>query len=118
MSAPFRPPIPLPAAITVHASRPAMHDFSHANGKLLRLEDVGRTFGKGEVAVTALSDVTLDIRHGELLVMVGPSGSGKSTLLNIVGGLDTPTAGRVWYRERDMSRFSGADLTRYRRDVV
>ena len=90
-------------------------DTNHA---LLRLENVDKTFQKGEVAVEALRDVSLDIRRGEFLVIAGPSGSGKSTILNIVGGLDTATRGRVWFRDREMSGFTAAELTRYRRDTV
>ncbi len=88
------------------------------DGALLKLEHVDKTFQMGEVAVRALRDVSLQIDQGELLVMVGPSGSGKSTILNIVGGLDTVTAGRVWYRGREMTTFSPAELTQYRRDTV
>jgi putative ABC transport system ATP-binding protein len=85
---------------------------------LLRLEDVDKTFQMGEVAVRALRDISLEVNEGEMLVMVGPSGSGKSTILNILGGLDRVTAGRVWYRDREMTAFSPAELTRYRRDTV
>lgn len=85
---------------------------------VLRLEQVDKTFQMGEVTVEALRDVTLDVFAGELLVMVGPSGSGKSTILNIAGGLDTPTAGRVWYGTRDLATFRSAELTQYRRDTV
>ena len=85
---------------------------------LLRLENVGKIFQMGEVSVEALRDVSLDIAEGEFLVMVGPSGSGKTTLLNIVGGLDSVTSGRVWFRGEEMTSFGGAQLTRYRRDVV
>jgi putative ABC transport system ATP-binding protein len=88
-----------------------------SNG-LLRLEHVGKTFRMGEVAVEALRDVTLGVREGEMLVMVGPSGSGKTTVLNIIGGLDSVTAGRVWFRGREMTRFTASELTRYRRDTV
>ena len=91
---------------------------NNTNGVLLRLEHVDKTFRMGEVSVEALRDVSLEIHQAEFLVMVGPSGSGKSTILNIVGGLDTPTAGRVWFRGREMSGFSAAELTRYRRDTV
>ncbi len=85
---------------------------------LLRLEHVDKTFRMGEIGVHALQDVSLEVFEGELLVMVGPSGSGKSTILNIVGGLDNPTAGRVWYRGRELTRFTPAELTRYRRETV
>ncbi|MHB8900429.1 MAG: ABC transporter ATP-binding protein [Thermoguttaceae bacterium] len=85
---------------------------------LLRLESVHKVFPMGEVAVRALDDVSLEIREGELLVMVGPSGSGKSTILNIVGGLDKATEGRVYFREREMTSLTGSELTRYRRDTV
>jgi putative ABC transport system ATP-binding protein len=72
----------------------------------------------GEVTVEALRGVSLEIYRGELLAMVGPSGSGKSTILNIVGGLDTVTAGEVWFHDRALEQFSQAELTRYRRDAV
>ncbi len=92
---------------------------SAGNGQaLLRLENVHRVFRMGEVDVRALSAVSLQIHRGEFLVMTGPSGSGKSTILNIVGGLDTPSEGRVWFGGRDMASFTSAELTRYRRDTV
>ncbi len=88
------------------------------NGNLLRLESVRKTFEMGEVVVEALRDVSLDIRRGELIVMVGPSGSGKTTILNLIGGLDTVTSGRVWFGDREITRFNSTELTRYRRDTV
>ena len=69
----------------------------------------------GEVTVSALREVTLDVLEGEFLVILGPSGSGKSTLLNIMGGIDTPSAGRVWFRGDDLSAYREAQLTQYRR---
>jgi putative ABC transport system ATP-binding protein len=89
-----------------------------ATGVLLRLDNVGKTFQMGEVAVEVLRHVTLDVLDGEMLVMVGPSGSGKTTMLNIMGGLDTATAGRVVYRGRDLTSATPRDLTRYRREAI
>ena len=89
------------------------------NGQpIFHLESVDRVFQMGEVAVRAIEGVSLEIFEGELLVMVGPSGSGKSTILNIIGGLDRATAGRVFFRDREMTSFTAAELTRYRRDTV
>ena len=85
---------------------------------LLHLDRVGRTYHMGEVAVEVLRDVTIEIASSEILAIVGPSGSGKSTLLNLIGGLDKPTTGAVWFRERDRSQLSSRELTLYRRDTV
>jgi putative ABC transport system ATP-binding protein len=85
---------------------------------LLHLDNVGKTYQMGEVAVEVLKHVNLQIYHGELLVMVGPSGSGKTTMLNIIGGLDTPSIGQVWYEERDISCSTPRELTQYRRDTI
>lgn len=79
---------------------------------------LAKTYQAGDVAVQALRDVDLDIRRGEFIVLLGPSGSGKSTLLNIVGGLETASAGRLLYGEQDLTAASDAELTRYRREHV
>jgi putative ABC transport system ATP-binding protein len=85
---------------------------------LLRLDHVGRTFWMGEVPVEVLRDVSLDVRRSELLAIVGPSGSGKTTILNLIGGLDRPSQGRIWFGEQDLTAESERGLTRYRRDYV
>jgi putative ABC transport system ATP-binding protein len=89
-----------------------------ASGPLMRLDDVGKTFQMGEVPVEVLRHISFDVQRGELLVMVGPSGSGKTTLLNIMGGLDSPTSGKVWYGNEDLSTASARELTRFRRNSV
>ena len=77
-----------------------------------------KTYRMGDVEVQALRGVDLDLYDGEMAVLLGPSGSGKSTLLNILGGLDTPTAGKVHYREHDLFAADDAALTLYRREHV
>lgn len=85
---------------------------------ILSLRGVGKVFHMGEVEVSVLHDVNLDLRHGEISVIVGPSGSGKSTLLNLIGGIDTPSAGSVVFHGADISQYSSRQLTNYRRDKI
>jgi putative ABC transport system ATP-binding protein len=72
----------------------------------------------GEQVVNALTDVDLELYAGELTVLLGASGSGKSTLLNIIGGLDVPTSGKVFYYDKDLSTLSDHAFTEYRRQHV
>lgn len=85
---------------------------------LLRLLDVGKTYGAGPTRVVALADVNLEIRAGEFVVLLGPSGSGKTTLLNIIGGIDQPSEGTVEVNGRDIGALGRKLRTRYRRDQV
>ncbi|PQO46318.1 ABC transporter ATP-binding protein [Blastopirellula marina] len=89
-----------------------------ARSAALRVRDVNRTFTMGEVKVEVLKDLSFDVYDGEVLAMVGPSGSGKSTILNLIGGLDQPTAGQVWFEDHDLAKYSSSQLTRYRRKHV
>ena len=74
----------------------------------------------GDVKVPVLHSVNLEIHEGDFVVIVGPSGSGKSTLLNLIGGLDRPTSGEIWFDSPDqkISGFSDSELTAYRREHV
>ena len=98
------------------ASAPSQNPLHTPRGEVLfQLRDVTKTYHMGEVDVMALRGVSLDIKAGEFVVILGPSGSGKSTLLNIVGGLDTPSGGEVIFKDQDLARYSEAQLTKYRR---
>jgi putative ABC transport system ATP-binding protein len=95
------------------------HDLSRSApaADIIQLEHVTRQF-EGKRNVTALEDVSLAIRRGEILSIIGPSGSGKSTLLNLVGGLDRPSSGRVIVDGEALGGLSDDDLTRVRRDKI
>ena len=85
---------------------------------IFRAEGLTKIYRMGEVEVHALRGVDLVLHAGEFVVLLGPSGSGKSTLLNILGGLDVPTAGHVWYHGEDLTRANDAQLTAFRREHV
>lgn len=79
---------------------------------------VSKVYHMGDVDVHALRAVDLDLFEGEFVVLLGASGSGKSTLLNILGGLDTPTAGEVRFRDSDLTSAGEGELTEFRRNAV
>lgn len=82
---------------------------------LVRAEQVVRTFGHGSAAVQALKGVSLTIEGGKLTALKGRSGSGKTTLLNLLGGLDRPTDGKIFFEGTEVSGLSEAERTRLRR---
>jgi len=84
-------------------------------GVVFHVHGVTKVYQMGEVQVHALRGVDLDLYTGEFTVLLGVSGSGKSTLLNILGGLDTPTDGHVYYGQQDLTRATERELTEYRR---
>ena len=84
----------------------------------IEFQNVGKTYGNGEVKINALHDTSFIVEKGELVVIVGPSGAGKTTLLNILGGMDTLTSGKVFLDGREVSALSAKELTNYRRDDV
>jgi putative ABC transport system ATP-binding protein len=81
-------------------------------------EHLGKTYRSGKLAVTALTDVSFAIEPGEFVAIVGPSGSGKSTLFYVLGGLTSPTSGRLTIQGHDFSRLSDAERTRLRRSQI
>ena len=89
-----------------------------AEGAVFVARGITKIYDMGEVQVHALRGVDLELDGGELTVLLGPSGSGKSTLLNILGGLDVPTAGQVFYRGGELTAADERGLTRYRRHHV
>jgi len=85
---------------------------------VFRARGIGKVYRTGEVDVVALREVSLEVRRGEFIVLLGASGSGKSTLLNILGGLDVPTSGELDFMDHRLSGAGEAELTRYRREHV
>ncbi len=85
---------------------------------VFHVHGVSKVYRLGEVDVHALQQVDVDFYAGEFVVLLGASGSGKSTLLNILGGLDVPTEGEVYYLDHNLTAASEEELTRFRREHV
>lgn len=85
---------------------------------IIELRDVSRVYKTGEHEITALDHVNLEIEQGKFVVVLGPSGAGKSTLLNLLGGLDSPSSGRIIVDGKDISTYSRDELAEYRADKV
>jgi putative ABC transport system ATP-binding protein len=85
---------------------------------MIRLENVSKRYEMGDVRVTALDNISLDIDKGEFVVVLGPSGSGKTTLLNIIGALDVPTEGVVHINGGNVSLNGKANRFKFRRETV
>ena len=82
------------------------------------LKDVKKIYHMGEVEIMAAAGIDFEIQKGEFAVVVGPSGAGKTTVLNILGGMDTATEGEVLVDGKNIARYSGRQLTAYRRDDI
>jgi putative ABC transport system ATP-binding protein len=93
-------------------------DSAFAPGLVYRARALTRTYLTGAAEVCALRSVDLDVLPGEFIVMLGPSGSGKSTLLNLLGGLDSPSSGTLFWRDLDLGRADEKTRTLYRREHV
>jgi putative ABC transport system ATP-binding protein len=85
---------------------------------VFRAKGLTKVYRNGALEVHALRGIDFQARKGEFIVILGPSGSGKSTFLNIVGGLDTATAGEAWFADHQLSALDEKGLTQYRRDHV
>ncbi|HKZ51498.1 MAG TPA: ABC transporter ATP-binding protein [Dehalococcoidia bacterium] len=85
---------------------------------MIQLSRVSKTYHMGDETIHALSEVDLEVPDGEFIAIVGPSGSGKSTLMHIIGGLDSPTSGRVAVDGQDLSRAKDKALSQYRNKKV
>jgi len=86
--------------------------------EILRVENLTKIYGKGETAVTALYNVSFSVKKGEFVAVIGPSGSGKSTLLHIIGGVDTPTSGKVYIDGTDIYKLNESQLAIFRRRQI
>jgi putative ABC transport system ATP-binding protein len=88
------------------------------NGFAVRADKVSRHYDMGAAVIRAVDDVTLEIRAGEFVALLGSSGSGKSTLLNLMAGLDRPSGGAIFANGRNLSELSSLELARYRSRTV
>ena len=92
--------------------------MNYEKNKTFVVENLTKVYKSEHSEVPALRGVNLELYQGELIVLLGPSGSGKSTLLNILGGIDFPTNGNVYFKDLELSKCSEDQLTQYRRNNV
>jgi putative ABC transport system ATP-binding protein len=85
---------------------------------MIRVEHLSKVYGKGENEVIALKDISFSVKKGEFVAIIGPSGSGKSTLLHILGGVDRPTSGKIYFDGVDVYQQKEDQLAIFRRRQV
>ncbi len=88
------------------------------NNILYKLEKVSKTFAQASESINVLIDIDLSIESGQSLAILGASGTGKSTLLHILGGLDSPSSGKVFFRDKDLTKISPEDKAALRREQI
>ena len=86
--------------------------------KIVELKNVSKTYKIGESEFKALKNIDLELDKGEFVVILGPSGAGKSTLLNLIGGMDTPTEGRIKIDGEEISKYTESKLSEYRAENI
>ena len=84
--------------------------------ELIRVNNLSKRYILGKTVVNALKGISLEVKEGEILFVMGPSGSGKTTLLNLVGGIDTPSDGELFFKDLLVSTLNDAELTKYRKN--
>lgn len=99
-------------------SKASSKSLSSHSEPLVKLRNIEKTYRKGKTLVPVLANLDLDIQRGEFLALMGPSGSGKTTLLNLLGGLDSPSAGELMIDGQRIDQFSSSQLTQWRASNV
>jgi len=89
-------------------------ESTYSNGPLLEARNIYKSFQSGTSTIEVLRGITLTVQEGEIIIIMGPSGVGKSTLLNIIGTLDRPTRGEIWFRGDNISNISEDRLAKFR----
>jgi putative ABC transport system ATP-binding protein len=85
---------------------------------MIKITNVCRRFISGKSFLDALTNINLEIEENDFIALVGPSGSGKSTLLNLIGGLDQPTKGSIFIRNKDIGLYNDKELSKYRNSTI